>query len=110
MGKMSRDKGARAERAVVAHLRQNGYPDARRYLAGDGRQPGDIDAVPGVSIEVKNASTYTISAWLRQAIDEAGPDRLPVVMMHPKGVALDDVANWWVVMRVSDFLPLVRDA
>lgn len=108
MSKMQRDKGARGERAVVAYLRQNGYPDARRYLAGDGRQPGDIDAVPGVSIEVKNCATYTISAWVAQAVEEAGP-RTPVVFMHPKGVALENVGEWWAVMRVADFLPLVTE-
>jgi hypothetical protein len=107
MSAMSRDKGARGERAVVQHLRNNGWPDARRYLAGDGRQPGDIDAIPGVSIEVKNAGTYTISQWVAQAVEEAG-DRLPVVFMHPKGVRLDDVGNWWAVMRVDDLLPLLQ--
>ena len=109
MGKMSRDKGARAERAVVAWLRENGYPDARRYLAGDGKQPGDIDAIPGVALEVKDQATYSIGAWLAQAIDEAGPDRLPVVVMHPKGVRVDDTGNWWAVLRFSDLVDLVRD-
>lgn len=108
MGKASRDKGARGERAVVAYLRTHGYPNARRYLAGDGRQPGDIDAIPGVAIEVKNAGIYEISKWLAQAIDEAG-GRTPMVWMHPKGVAESDVANWWCVMRVADALDLVRE-
>lgn len=103
---MSRNKGARAERAVVAYLRDNGYPDARRYLAGDGRQPGDVDAIPGVSIEVKDQAAYSISAWVAQAIDEAG-ERVPMVWMHPKGVRVDDVGNWWCVMRVSDVVGLL---
>ena len=106
-GAMSRNKGARAERAVVAYLRANGHEDARRYLAGDGRQPGDVDALIGVSLEVKHHETYAIGAWLAQAIDEAG-DRLPVVVMKPKGVRVDDVGSWWAVMRFSDFLPLVE--
>ena len=55
-GRANRARGARAEVAVVNWLRDHGYPDARRYLAGDGRQPGDIDAIPGVSIEVKDGS------------------------------------------------------
>lgn len=38
-----RRRGADAERAVVNYLRAAGWPDTRRYLAGDGRQPGDID-------------------------------------------------------------------
>jgi hypothetical protein len=106
-GAMSRNKGARAERAVVAYLRANGHEDARRYLAGDGRQPGDVDALPDVALEVKDAATYRIGEWLAQAVDEAG-DRLPVVLMHPKGVRVDAVGDWWAVLRFSDFLPLVE--
>lgn len=106
MGAMSRNKGATAERAVVRHLRENGFPDARRYLAGDGRQPGDIDAIPGVSIEVKDHTRYDFPAWLRQAVAEAGP-RLPVVVAKPNGVT--DVGEWWCLLRLDDFLPLVKE-
>lgn len=59
-GRANRRRGADAERQVVNYLREHGYPDARRYLAGDSRQPGDIDAIPGVSIEVKDRAR---SAW-----------------------------------------------
>lgn len=103
-GAMSRNKGATAERAVVNHMRKNGWPDARRYLAGDGRQPGDIDAIPGVSIEVKCQATYNFPAWLRQAVAEAG-ERLPVVVAKPNGVT--DVGNWWALMRFDDLLDLL---
>ena len=106
-GSRSRNKGARAERAVVAWLRQNGYPDARRYLAGDGLQPGDIDAIPAVCLEVKSQARYDLPGWLRQTITEAGPDRLPVLIVHPNGVA--DVGDWWAICRLSDFLPLLAD-
>ena len=105
-GRMSRNKGANAERAVVNHLRQHGWPDARRYLAGDGRQPGDIDAIPGVSLEVKSQAVYDFPGWLRQAVAEAG-ERLPVVVAKPKGVT--DVGQWWCVLRLDDLLPLLRE-
>lgn len=106
-GSRSRNKGANAERAVVNHLRNNGWPDARRYLAGDGRQPGDIDAIPGVSLEVKDQAVYCFPQWLAQAIAEAG-DRLPVVIAKPKGVTTDRVGEWWALMRVDDLLGLLR--
>lgn len=108
-GGMSRRKGATAERAVVRFLRAAGFPDARRYLAGDGRQPGDIDALPGVSFEVKNQATYDFPAWLRQAVAEAGPNRLPVVVAKPNGVPVDRVGDWWAVMRFSDLMDLLRE-
>lgn len=108
MSAMQRNKGARAERAVVAYLRQHGHPDARRYLAGDGRQPGDIDAIPGVSFEVKDQATYCFPAWLAQAVAEAG-ERLPVVVAKPKGVSHDNVGDWWAVLRFDDLLELLRE-
>lgn len=106
MSAYQRNKGARGERAVVAWLRKNGYPEARRYLAGDGNQPGDIDAIPGVCLEVKSQAKYDIPAWLRQATEEAGW-RLPVVVVHPKGVA--DVGDWWAVMRFEDAVELLDE-
>lgn len=70
-GAANRRRGADAERAVVAWLRDNGYPDARRYLAGDGRQPGDIDGVPGLCIEVKDVASSAWPTWCRQAEQQA---------------------------------------
>jgi hypothetical protein len=91
-GASSRRRGADAERAVVNWLRDHGYPDARRYLAGDGRQPGDIDAIPGVVIEVKDVAASAWPTWERQAIIEAGSDRVPIVVRRTRGIP--DVAQW----------------
>lgn len=104
---MSRRKGAGAEVAVVNWLRANGYPDARRYLAGDGRQPGDIDAIPGVALEVKNQKAHDIAGWLRQAEAEAGLDRLPVLVVKPRGVV--DPGQWWAVVRLERMVGLLAD-
>lgn len=108
-GRSNRRRGADAERAVVAYLRENGWPDARRYLAGDGRQPGDIDAIPGVALEVKDHARPCWPAWCRQAIDEAGPDRLWVVVRRVRGVPYPAMwpcvlpREWWLAScRVED--------
>ena len=53
MSAANRRRGADAERAVVNYLRSMGWDNARRYLAGDGRQPGDVDFAPGVGREVE---------------------------------------------------------
>lgn len=102
MGKPSRDKGARGEVALVNWLRANGYPDARRYLAGDGRQPGDVDGIPGLCADVKNCARLDIPGWLRQVRAEAGPNRTPLVVVKPRGVA--DPGEWWAITTVRDFL------
>lgn len=94
MGSAERRRGADAERAVVRYLRDNGYPDARRYLAGDGRQPGDIDFHPLVCLEVKDVERSAWPTWCRQALAEARPGMVPVVVRRTRGVA--DVGAWEV--------------
>ena len=101
-GAASRNRGARAERAVVAYLRANGWPDARRYLAGDGRQPGDIDAIPGVVIEVKDQARACWPLWIRQAKAEAN-GRLWTVVRRTRGVP--DVGMWAAVVDETRVFP-----
>lgn len=103
---MQRRKGAGAEVALVNWLRSRGWRDARRYLAGDGRQPGDIDGVPGVCLEVKNCQRHDIGAWLRQVEAAAGAN-LPVVVVKPRGIV--DPGQWWAVMRVDQLAALLRE-
>lgn len=103
---MSRNKGARAEVDVVNWLREHGYPDARRYLAGDGRQPGDIDGVPGVAIEVKNHAEHRIGEWLRQVETEAGPN-LPLLVVKQRGET--DPGQWWLIHRLAALPALLND-
>ena len=96
-GRANRLRGARAEVAVVNYLRTRDYGDARRYLAGDGRQPGDIDAIPGVCIEVKDRAASSWPTWMSQAVAEAGPHLVAVVVRRTRGQR--DVGEWpcrWV--------------
>ena len=92
MSARERDRGARAERAVVNYLRANGWPDARRYLAGDGRQPGDVDFHPLVCLEVKDVAKSAWPTWCRQAASEAREGMVPVVVRRTRGVP--DAGQW----------------
>ncbi len=105
-GAAPRAKGARAEVALVNWLRAHGYPDARRYLSGDGRQPGDIDGLAGVCVEVKDQQRHDVGAWLRQAEAEAGPN-LPVLVVKPRGEV--DPGRWWAVTRVGALAELLTE-
>ncbi len=91
MSAAERNRGARCEVQVVNYLRTVGFPDARRYLAGDGKQPGDIDAIPGVSIEVKDVAKSAWPSWRLQAVTAAG-GRIPIVLRRTRGVR--DVGQW----------------
>ena len=106
-GAAPRLKGANAERALVRWLRETGHaPDARRYLAGDGRQPGDIDALPGLCLEVKARDRCAPGGWMIQAESQAA-GRLAVVVYHPPGVA--DPGQWVAMLRFDEFLTLWQD-
>jgi hypothetical protein len=101
-GRSNRNRGARAEVQVVNWLRDHGYPDARRYLAGDGRQPGDIDAHPLLVIEVKDCAASSWPTWCRQAAAEAPPGTVPVVVRRTRGVT--DVGLWECRVPAGDWL------
>ena len=92
MSAANRNRGARAEVQVVNFLRSQGWEDARRYLAGDGRQPGDIDWHPLITLEVKDVASSSWPSWCRQAAGEARPGMVPVVVRRVRGVP--DVGAW----------------
>lgn len=91
-GAANRDRGARAELAVAKYLRCNGFPHARRYLAGDGRQPGDVDFHPDVCLEVKDWVGSRWPTWRAQAVAESRPGQLVVVVRRVRGVT--DAGLW----------------
>lgn len=99
-GAANRRRGADAERAVVNYLRANGYPDARRTLAGDGLQPGDIDFAPGIHLEVKDVASSAWPSWRAQAVAECR-GRIPIVVRRTRGVP--DVGAWVANVAVSDW-------
>jgi hypothetical protein len=99
-GRSNRNRGARAERAVVNWLRANGYPDARRYLAGDGRQPGDIDFHPLITLEAKDPQDSCWPTWCRQAAAAAPPGTVPVVVRRTRGNP--DVGQWECRVRYPE--------
>lgn len=103
MSAANRRRGADAERAVVRYLTSCGY-DARRYLAGDGKQPGDIDWHPLVVLEVKDVERSSWPAWCRQAQAAAKPDQVPVVVRRQRGIP--DPGLWPARLPVNQ-LPII---
>ena len=71
MGNPNGVKGAAFERAVVAYLRDHGFPHAdRAYGAGRNDDRGDIDGFPGVVWELKNHARFDLATWMDEVRGE----------------------------------------
>ena len=100
-GAASRTRGANAERAVVNYLKQQGWSQARRVLAGDGHQHSDIECWQGISIEVKDRKGSAWPTWRAQAVDQSRPEDVVVVMRRTRGIT--DVGRWPAQIQQDDY-------
>ena len=100
-GAASRNRGANAERAVVNYLKAQGWPHARRVLAGDGHQHSDIECWSGISIEIKDRTSSSWPLWREQAVEQARPGDLIVVTRRTRGTP--DVGQWPAHMPQDDY-------
>lgn len=108
--------GTACETAVVNYLRPNGFPFAERIALHGALDEADVQACPGVTLEVKggkaaeSASDATIAVWLAQAEAERvnrGADVTPLVCKRAgKGAA--NAGAWWAWLPGSAFLYLAR--
>ena len=108
---MSRRKGARAEVAVVNHLRRNGFPHCERRIAGMDDDKGDIAGLgPGLVLEVKDQQQLRLGAWCDQLaaeMDNADADTGAVIVKR-KGVPPERAGEWFAVMPLDDLVLLLR--
>lgn len=107
MGKASRDKGKRFERALASRFREYGY-DARRTAQNCGKSgdAADVVGLPGIHVEAKHVEKMSLYEWMAQAIRDAeagGKGNLPAVF-HKK-----NNADILVTMRLEDWFHLYRE-
>jgi hypothetical protein len=107
MGKAERDKGNRAERAVVATLRRWGWEAMTSRSARGGTQKGAdvITDFPAV-IEVKDWTRLDLAGWLKQLAEEQGDD--PGFVIHKKR-GKSNPEEWYVTGTLRDLLRLVKN-
>lgn len=112
MGNPNGAKGAETERLVAAYLRDQGFPQAQRYLR-EGRRDdmGDIDGVPHTTIQVKYVARPSLQEWvtatLKQRSNAGNPLCLLVVRrknqpvrkwdayLPTSPVAESEAETWW---------------
>lgn len=116
-GKRSRNKGACYERAIAKKFKeffgvdlvrtpQSGGFAKKSVKANEFR--GDIvsadeDIDLQLHIECKNAQTWSLPAWLRQAESDCPDGKKPVVIMHKANSSQD-----YITLRLEDFFDCVN--
>jgi Holliday junction resolvase len=100
-GRMSRNKGAAAERELAQILSDELGFVVKRKL-GQARDSGDDIQVGKFRIEAKRRETLALPAWCRQIEAHCQPSEVPVVAYRQNG------QPWRIVMKLEDFLPLMR--
>lgn len=103
MGKLSRDKGKRGEREVVALLRENGF-EARRgqQFRGGSDSPDIVHDMTGFYIEVKLRQQLNLYDTMDVANNEKGEDEKALIF-HRK-----DSKRWLVTIDAEDFLRIME--
>ena len=107
MGRISRDKGARAERDVARRFREAGWPDARRHLesqeieAAEGR---DLTGTKPYGAQVKCWRTMPPASSIEQvAASEEYPVPVAVLVQSAPGQRRREVAVLWL----DDFMAII---
>ena len=109
MTSSSKVKGDRAERAVLAALKQFDH-DARRTRPGRREDEGDIHAL-NTTWQVKDVARPLWRDWLTQLDEqvERSPYEHGVLVWKLRGYG-GKPAKWLAIMELGDLLPLIGDA
>ena len=105
MGSKSVQKGARAEREVMAILKEHGYPVERGGTQSYGQRP-DLYGLDGVHLEVKRSECARIWEWMQQSKQDATKfeDGCPTVIFRRSR------SDWLICMELKDWLTLYERA
>jgi hypothetical protein len=104
-------KGRRAEIAVADYLRTAGFDYAeptRRSGWADDR--GDIDGIPGVVVEVKDAKRHELGPWMTELEAEVANAGASHGVLVVKRRGHSSAAGWYAVMPLADWALLAKDA
>lgn len=116
LGKRSKTKGSNFERdtakkfkkaydAELVRTPQSGGFAKKSAKADDFRGdivPADEDIELSLHIECKNAKTWSLPAWFKQAKEDCPKGKIPVVVFHQHGTSND-----YIALSLEDFFKLV---
>jgi hypothetical protein len=101
-----RRRGFETEELVAQALRDDGWPHADVPARGAGGR--DVTGTPGLCWEVKARNGFDPGAWTRQAVKNAGPLEVPIVVMRPNGMGEASINLWPMFIPFGDGRRLLR--
>lgn len=107
MSQHRKHRGMRTQALVAGWFATRGWPYAES--AGSGRPGADVTGMPDVAVEVKARNGFEPMAWVRQAV-AAASGRLPIAVIRPNGMGEQTIADWPVILRLSDLTELLHAA
>ena len=112
MSASARKGNQQGEIPVAANFIARGFHRVYRLGQQGQKDKGDIGGIDGVAIEVKNHGVYKFGPWMKElAVEKAHKQaKIGALIVHPKGIGLTRVDQWWVTMTVADFQCLLIEA
>jgi Holliday junction resolvase-like predicted endonuclease len=107
MSSANKRKGTAAETAVVNWLREKGY-QAQRNRAGWTDDRGDVDAINGVVIEVKNRQQHNWSSYFEQLGRQMQDKQAYTGVILCKRPGHANPGKWLAVMPADLWLELIQ--
>ena len=108
MTNRSKARGTAAESAVVAYLRDHGWPHAERRTLSGAHDRGDIAGIVGVCIEVKDHREIRLAEFVDEATTEGANAGADIAAAWVKRRGKGSPGEWYVVMTGSTFTDLLR--
>jgi Holliday junction resolvase len=103
----SKQRGTAFETAVVAWLREHGFPYAERRALSGNQDRGDIAGVPGVMLECKAEKAIHLSDYMNevrvQKANAGAQVGVAVIKRRSHGVE-----RAYVVLELADFVELIK--
>lgn len=118
-GRSSKNKGANYERSIAKVFKDKLEVELKRTPQSGGFAKdtskgdefrGDIVSIDdtidfNLHIECKNHKSWSILAWLNQAIEDCPKDKIPVVIYHKRNTSKD-----YVAINLNDFIELLKES
>jgi hypothetical protein len=104
----SKDKGTRAETAVVRYLESEGAAHVERRALNGTQDRGDVAGIPGVVIEVKDVSRDGLPGWVDEMLTEQANDRADLAFVWHKRRGKGSPADWFVTMTGAQVVNILR--